>query len=182
MLLVNQSAKLKTLNQNHLLVTVVWDVWLHVSSILCQHLASTVKVLVLTTTVVSSNKSSKITNKMQNQTTGLKINHGWYQLISLTMFHSKTLLWKSRLDRLDILGYKKETKNYLNLFDINGVDYGLIDKGITFDQDEIQKNLTLFLYPDDSTRKGELLRIYQQYFMVSNAAQLLIDGSYRTWI
>ena len=46
----------------------------------------------LTTTVVFSNKSSKITNKMQNQTTGLKINHGWYQLISLTMFHSKTLL------------------------------------------------------------------------------------------
>ena len=82
---------------------------------------------------------------------------------------------KSRLDRLDILGYKKETKNYLNLFDINGLDYDLIEKGITFDQDEIQKNLTLFLYPDDSTRKGELLRIYQQYFMVSNAAQLLID-------
>ena len=53
-------------------------------------LASTVKVLVLTTTVVFSNKSSKITNKMQNQTTGLKINHGWYQLISLMMFHSKT--------------------------------------------------------------------------------------------
>ena len=87
----------------------------------------------------------------------------------------KNFTLKSRLDRLDILGYKKETKNYLNLFDINGVDYGLIDKGITFDQDEIQKNLTLFLYPDDSTRKGELLRIYQQYFMVSNAAQLLID-------
>ena len=87
----------------------------------------------------------------------------------------KNFTLKSRLDRLDVLGYKKETKNYLNLFDINGLDYGLIEKGITFDQDEIQKNLTLFLYPDDSTRKGELLRIYQQYFMVSNAAQLLID-------
>ena len=87
----------------------------------------------------------------------------------------KNFTLKSRLDRLDILGYKKETKNYLNLFDINGLDYDLIEKGITFDQDEIQKNLTLFLYPDDSTRKGELLRIYQQYFMVSNAAQLLID-------
>ena len=87
----------------------------------------------------------------------------------------KNFTLKSRLDRLDILGYKKETKNYLNLFDINGLDYGLIEKGITFDQDEIKKNLTLFLYPDDSTRKGELLRIYQQYFMVSNAAQLLID-------
>ncbi|MBU5860991.1 glycogen/starch/alpha-glucan phosphorylase, partial [Vibrio cholerae] len=68
----------------------------------------------------------------------------------------KNFTLKSRLDRLDILGYKKETKNYLNLFDINGLDYDLIEKGITFDQDEIQKNLTLFLYPDDSTRKGEL--------------------------
>ncbi|WP_273449986.1 glycogen/starch/alpha-glucan family phosphorylase [Streptococcus ferus] len=82
---------------------------------------------------------------------------------------------KSRLDRIDILGYKKETKNYLNLFDINGLDYGLIKDGITFDKEEIQKNLTLFLYPDDSDKQGELLRIYQQYFMVSNAAQLLID-------
>ncbi|MCC9959548.1 glycogen/starch/alpha-glucan family phosphorylase, partial [Streptococcus agalactiae] len=54
-------------------------------------------------------------------------------------------------------------------------DYNLIEKGITFDKTEIKKNLTLFLYPDDSDKNGELLRIYQQYFMVSNAAQLLID-------
>ncbi|MCC9955438.1 glycogen/starch/alpha-glucan family phosphorylase, partial [Streptococcus agalactiae] len=64
---------------------------------------------------------------------------------------------------------------YLNLFDIDGLDYNLIEKGITFDKTEIKKNLTLFLYPDDSDKNGELLRIYQQYFMVSNAAQLLID-------
>lgn len=82
---------------------------------------------------------------------------------------------KSRLDRIDVLGYKKDTKNYLNLFDIDGLDYNLIEKGITFDKTEIKKNLTLFLYPDDSDKNGELLRIYQQYFMVSNAAQLLID-------
>lgn len=82
---------------------------------------------------------------------------------------------KSRLDRIDVLGYKKDTKNYLNLFDIDGLDYNLIEKGITFDKREIKKNLTLFLYPDDSDKNGELLRIYQQYFMVSNAAQLLID-------
>ncbi|HEN2224562.1 TPA: glycogen/starch/alpha-glucan family phosphorylase, partial [Streptococcus agalactiae] len=61
------------------------------------------------------------------------------------------------------------------LFDIDGLDYNLIEKGITFDKTEIKKNLTLFLYPDDSDKNGELLRIYQQYFMVSNAAQLLID-------
>ncbi len=63
----------------------------------------------------------------------------------------------------------------MNLFDIDGLDYNLIEKGITFDKTEIKKNLTLFLYPDDSDKNGELLRIYQQYFMVSNAAQLLID-------
>ncbi|NQG97439.1 glycogen/starch/alpha-glucan family phosphorylase [Streptococcus suis] len=87
----------------------------------------------------------------------------------------KNFTLTSKLDRLDILGYKKGTKNYLNLFDIQFVNYGLIDNGITFDKTAIQENLTLFLYPDDSDKNGELLRIYQQYFMVSNAAQLLID-------
>ena len=81
----------------------------------------------------------------------------------------------SKLDRIDILGYKKETKNYLNLFDIQSVNSKLIKKGIEFDKTAIEENLTLFLYPDDSDKNGELLRIYQQYFMVSNAAQLIID-------
>lgn len=87
----------------------------------------------------------------------------------------KNFTLKSRLDRIDVLGYKRDTKNYLNLFDIEGVDYGLIKDGISFDKTEIAKNLTLFLYPDDSDKNGELLRIYQQYFMVSNSAQLIID-------
>ncbi|WP_165212244.1 glycogen/starch/alpha-glucan family phosphorylase [Streptococcus tangpeifui] len=87
----------------------------------------------------------------------------------------KEFTLKSRLNRIDVLGYHKDTKNYLNLFDIDGLDYDLIEDGITFDKAQIQKNLTLFLYPDDSDKNGELLRIYQQYFMVSNAAQLLID-------
>ncbi|WNZ92132.1 glycogen/starch/alpha-glucan family phosphorylase [Streptococcus iniae] len=87
----------------------------------------------------------------------------------------KNFTLKSRLDRIDVLGYKRESKNYLNLFDIEGVDYGLIKDGISFDKTDIAKNLTLFLYPDDSDKNGELLRIYQQYFMVSNVAQLLID-------
>lgn len=81
----------------------------------------------------------------------------------------------SKLDRIDILGYKKDTKNYLNLFDIKSVNPKLIKNGIEFDKTAIEENLTLFLYPDDSDKNGELLRIYQQYFMVSNAAQLLID-------
>ena len=81
----------------------------------------------------------------------------------------------STLKRIDVLGYKKDTKNYLNLFDIDSVDSSIIEDGISFDKTEIEKNLTLFLYPDDSDKNGELLRIYQQYFMVSNAAQLILD-------
>ena len=87
----------------------------------------------------------------------------------------KDFTLKSRLDRIDVLGYQRDTKNYLNLFDITGIDYGQIKDGIDFDKTNIVRNLTLFLYPDDSNKNGELLRIYQQYFMVSNAAQLLID-------
>ena len=86
----------------------------------------------------------------------------------------KNFTLNSKLKRIDILGFEKDTKNYLNLFDIESVDYNLIEEGITFDEEIIEKNLTLFLYPDDSTKKGELLRIYQQYFMVSNAARLII--------
>ncbi|THA13481.1 4-alpha-glucanotransferase, partial [Rodentibacter pneumotropicus] len=87
----------------------------------------------------------------------------------------KSFTLTSKLDRIDILGYKKSTKNYLNLFDIKSVNYHLIKDGIEFDKTNIKENLTLFLYPDDSDKNGELLRIYQQYFMVSNATQLLID-------
>ena len=61
------------------------------------------------------------------------------------------------------------------MFDIDSIDSSIINEGISFDKTDIKKNLTLFLYPDDSDRNGELLRIYQQYFMVSNAAQLIID-------
>ena len=103
-------------------------------------------------------------------------NNSW--LIPTTISYDvpfKNFTLKSKLDRLDILGYKKETKNYLNLFDIESVNYNLITDGISFDKTDIKENLTLFLYPDDSDKNGELLRIYQQYFMVSNAAQLLID-------
>ena len=103
-------------------------------------------------------------------------NNSW--LIPTTISYDvpfKNFTLKSKLDRLDVLGYKKETKNYLNLFDIESVNYNLITDGISFDKTDIKENLTLFLYPDDSDKNGELLRIYQQYFMVSNAAQLLID-------
>ena len=73
-----------------------------------------------------------------------------------------------------VTGYDNRT-NVLHLFDINSVDEKIVDKGIDFDKKDIQKNLTLFLYPDDSDEDGRLLRVYQQYFMVSNAAQLILD-------
>ncbi|MCR5278403.1 MAG: glycogen/starch/alpha-glucan family phosphorylase [Lachnospiraceae bacterium] len=79
----------------------------------------------------------------------------------------------SRLYDIDIVGYRNGT-NKLHLFDIDSVDESIIENGITFDKNDIEKNLTLFLYPDDSDEAGNLLRIYQQYFMVSNAAQLIL--------
>ena len=79
----------------------------------------------------------------------------------------------SRLYDIDVIGYDNGV-NKLRLFDIESVDESLVKKGITFDKEDIEKNLTLFLYPDDSDEAGNLLRIYQQYFMVSNAAQLIL--------
>ena len=82
---------------------------------------------------------------------------------------------KSRLYDIDVTGYNNRT-NKLHLFDIESVDESIIlGDGINFDKKDIQKNLTLFLYPDDSDEAGNLLRIYQQYFMVSNAARYIID-------
>jgi len=80
---------------------------------------------------------------------------------------------KSRLYDIDVIGYN-EGINKLHLFDIESVDESIVKKGISFDKEEIKKNLTLFLYPDDSDEAGNLLRIYQQYFMVSNGAQLIL--------
>ena len=79
----------------------------------------------------------------------------------------------SRLYDIDVIGYDNGV-NKLRLFDIESVDESLVKKGIDFDKEAIEKNLTLFLYPDDSDEAGNLLRIYQQYFMVSNAAQLIL--------
>ena len=81
---------------------------------------------------------------------------------------------KSTLYDIAVTGYDNRT-NQLHLFDIDSVDESIVGDGISFDKDEITKNLTLFLYPDDSDDKGRLLRVYQQYFMVSNGAQLILD-------
>lgn len=81
----------------------------------------------------------------------------------------------STLYDIDVPGYKTPAKNRLRLFDLDSVDAAIITDGIDFDKTDIVRNLTLFLYPDDSDKQGELLRIFQQYFMVSNGAQLIID-------
>ena len=74
---------------------------------------------------------------------------------------------------IDVIGYENG-RNKLHLFDVSSVDERLVKKGIDFDKTQIEKNLTLFLYPDDSDEDGNLLRIYQEYFMVSNGAQLIV--------
>ena len=81
---------------------------------------------------------------------------------------------KARMYDINVTGYDNVT-NKLHLFDIEGVDESIVGDGIDFDKTEIEKNLTLFLYPDDSDEQGRLLRIYQQYFMVSSGAQLILD-------
>ncbi len=79
----------------------------------------------------------------------------------------------SRLYDIDVIGYE-QGMNKLHLFDIETIDESIVDKGIDFDKKDIDKNLTLFLYPDDSDEAGEQLRIYQQYFMVCNGVQLIL--------
>lgn len=80
----------------------------------------------------------------------------------------------SRMYDIDVTGYDSTT-NKLHLFDIESVDENIVEDGINFNKEDIEKNLTLFLYPDDSDDAGRILRIYQQYFMVSSAAQLILD-------
>ena len=87
-------------------------------------------------------------------------------------FKDKTVT--ARMYDINVTGYDSVT-NKLHLFDIEGIDEAIVKEGISFDKEEIEKNLTLFLYPDDSDEQGRLLRIYQQYFMVSAGAQLILD-------
>ena len=87
--------------------------------------------------------------------------------------HFKDFTLTSKLYDLDVVGYRNGT-NKLHLFDVESIDESIVEQGIDFDKENIKKNLTLFLYPDDSDEAGNLLRIYQQYFLVSNAAQLIL--------
>ena len=86
----------------------------------------------------------------------------------------KGLKVNARMYDVEVTGYNNKT-NKLHLFDIDSVDETIVEDGIDFNKEDIEKNITLFLYPDDSDEQGRLLRIYQQYFMVSAGAQLILD-------
>ena len=86
----------------------------------------------------------------------------------------KGLKVNARMYDVEVTGYNNKT-NKLHLFDLDSVDDTIVEDGIDFNKEDIEKNLTLFLYPDDSDEQGRLLRIYQQYFMVSSGAQLILD-------
>lgn len=86
----------------------------------------------------------------------------------------KNFTLTSRMYDIEVTGYNNRT-NKLHLFDVETVDESIVEDGISFDKTDIAKNLTLFLYPDDSDKEGRILRIYQQYFMVNNAARLILD-------
>ena len=115
-------------------------------------------------------------NNLQNETPNPWIEkESWLTKTDVTypiQFGGFTL--QSRLYDIDVIGYENRTTK-LHLFDVETVDESLVGAGIDFDKEDIAKNLTLFLYPDDSDDKGRILRVYQQYFMVSNAARLIID-------
>ncbi|MGX7107703.1 glycogen/starch/alpha-glucan family phosphorylase [Hutsoniella sourekii] len=120
--------------------------------------------------VFKDNQQASLPDAWLDQPTWLKPNTISYPV----PFKDFTL--KSTLYEIDVPGYQQASKNRLRLFDLDSVDEAIIEgESIHFDKEAIKKNLTLFLYPDDSDQAGELLRIYQQYFMVSNAAQLIID-------
>ena len=117
-------------------------------------------------------------NKLQKETTNNWITeNSWLTKDARRSYEVpfKDFTLKSTLYDIDVSGYDSKAIK-LHLFDVDTVDESLVEgDGISFDQHDIAKNLTLFIYPDDSTREGQLLRIYQQYFMVCNGAHLAID-------
>lgn len=115
-------------------------------------------------------------NNLQKETKNPWIeDHSWLKRTEVSypvQFGNLTV--HSRLYDIAVTGYNNRT-NQLHLFDIETVDESIVKEGISFDKEDIKKNLTLFLYPDDSDEKGQLLRIFQQYFMVSNGARYILD-------
>ncbi len=118
------------------------------------------------------------TDNLQYETPDNWLHWGEESWMKRTARHYKVQLGDftvtSTMYELDVTGYHSKSGR-LRLFDLDSIDERIIRDGIHFDKKELEKNLTLFLYPDDSDEKGRILRVYQEYFMVSNAAQLLLD-------
>ena len=115
-------------------------------------------------------------NQLQSETPDFWMgDHDWAQMTEKTYPVSLAgKEYQARLYQIAVTGYEGRT-NHLNLFDLDTIDPSVIGEGISFDKTDIEKNLTLFLYPDDSDDAGRLLRIYQQYLMVSAGAQLILE-------
>ena len=118
----------------------------------------------------------KFENKLQKETKNPWIEEkSWLTKTDVcypVQFRNLTL--QARMYEIAVTGYDNRT-NKLNLFDVDSVDESIVGDGISFDKKDIARNLTLFLYPDDSDEEGRKLRIYQQYFMVSAGAQMILD-------
>ena len=114
-------------------------------------------------------------NRLQKETPNPWIEkHSWLNDTGISFeVPFKDFSLRSHLYDIDVTGYEGGS-NKLHLFDVETVNDAIVGNGINFDKNDIRENLTLFLYPDDSDKAGNLLRIYQQYFMVSNAAQYII--------
>ena len=115
-------------------------------------------------------------DNLQNEEPNLWMeNTSWLNKTNVTyQIPYRNFTLTSRMYDIEVTGYDNRT-NKLHLFDAETVDESIVEDGISFDKTDIRKNLTLFLYPDDSDRAGQILRIYQQYFMVSNAARLILS-------
>ena len=115
-------------------------------------------------------------NRLQKETPNPWItDKSWLKKTDVTYpVYFNGLKVRARMYDIEVTGYDNQS-NRLHLFDIDSVDESLVGEGIAFNKEDIEKNLTLFLYPDDADESGRLLRIYQQYFMVSSGAQLILD-------
>lgn len=118
----------------------------------------------------------RFVNRLQSETPDFWLgDHDWAQKTDTTYTVSLAGRdYTARLYRIAVTGYEGRT-NYLNLFDLDSIDHSIIKNNIAFDKLDIEKNLTLFLYPDDSDDAGRLLRLYQQYLMVSAGAQMILE-------
>lgn len=118
----------------------------------------------------------RLENNTQREFPDTWLRHCFYPRKTEVVYETElnNMKLRSRMYNIPVVGYGKKVRT-LHLFDLESVSDTLVEKGITFDRGNLQKNLTLFLYPDDSDETGKLLRLCQQYFMVSSAASYILE-------